>query len=66
MSFGFYGGTLMAQRISLAIFGSNVTVQPVLFPVVMALAVVVTCAASTTAIRRAVKLDPAIVLRGDA
>lgn len=63
---GFYGGTLMAERISLAIFGSSVTIQPVLFPIVMALAVIVTCAASATAIRRAVRLDPAIVLRGDA
>lgn len=63
---GFYGGTLMAQRISLAIFGSGVTIQPVLFPIVIALSVIVTCAASATAIRRAVRLDPAIVLRGDA
>ncbi|HSE50290.1 MAG TPA: ABC transporter permease [Terriglobales bacterium] len=63
---GFYGGTLMAQRISLAIFGSGVTIQPVLFPIVIALSVLVTCAASATAIRRAVRLDPAVVLRGDA
>lgn len=63
---GFGAGIWMAQRISLAIFGTDVTIQPVLFPIVMALAIIVTCAASATAIRRAVQFDPAIVLRGDA
>jgi len=63
---GFFAGTLMARRISLTIFGSDVTVQPVLFPIVLALAVLVTCAASASAIRRATRLDPALVLRGDA
>jgi putative ABC transport system permease protein len=64
--FGFLGGAAMAQRISLAIFGTGVAVQPVLFPLVLALAVLVTCVASATAIRSAVRLDPAVVLRGDA
>ena len=63
---GYVGGIWMAQRISQAIFGTGVTVQPVLFPIVMAVAILVTCGASATAIRRAVHLDPAIVLRGDA
>lgn len=63
---GFFGGILMARRISLAIFGTDVTIQPVLFPIVITLAILVTSAASATAIRRAVRLDPAIVLRGDA
>jgi putative ABC transport system permease protein len=63
---GFAGGAWMAQRISLAIFGSGVEIQPVLFPIVLGLAVLVTCVASATAIRGAVRLDPASVLRGDA
>jgi putative ABC transport system permease protein len=63
---GYAGGIWMAQRISQTIFGTGVTVQPVLFPIVMAVAIIVTCGASATAIRRAVRLDPAIVLRGDA
>ena len=63
---GFFGGALLAQQISRAIFGTSVTVQPVLFPLVLALAVAVTCAASFAAIRRGVRFDPALVLRGDA
>jgi len=63
---GFLGGALAAQRINLAIFGSGVDIQPVFFPLVIALAIVVTCAASTAAIRQGVRLEPAVVLRGDA
>jgi putative ABC transport system permease protein len=63
---GYGAGIWMAQRISWSIFGTGVAVQPVLFPIVMAVAILVTCGASATAIRRAVRLDPAIVLRGDA
>ena len=63
---GFFGGALAAQRINLAIFGSGVAVQPVLFPLVVALAIVITCAASAVAIRQGVRLEPAAVLRGDA
>jgi putative ABC transport system permease protein len=63
---GFFAGALAAQRINLAIFGSGVEVQPVFFPLVLALAIVVTCAASAAAIRQGVRLEPAAVLRGDA
>jgi putative ABC transport system permease protein len=63
---GFVGGALMAQQISHAIFGNSVEVQPVLFPIVLALAMVVTCVASAAAIRRGVRFEPAMVLRGDA
>jgi ABC-type antimicrobial peptide transport system permease subunit len=41
-------------------------VQPVLFPVVIALAVLVTFAGSAASIRKAMKFDPVMVLRGDA
>jgi putative ABC transport system permease protein len=63
---GFLGGALAAQRINLAIFGSGVEVQPVLFPLVLGLAIGVTCVASAAAIRQGVRLEPAAVLRGDA
>src|SRR3954471_8490013 len=65
-AFGFLGGMLMAQRISHAIFGAGVAVQPVLFPLVVGLAVLVTWIASSMAIRKGVLLEPAMVLRGNA
>ncbi len=63
---GFFAGSWLAHRIGRAIFDSQITIQPVLFPVIMAIAVIVTFAGSTAAIRRAVKFDPVFALRGDA
>jgi len=63
---GFVAGVGMAQQIGRWIFASRVVVQPVLFPVVLAVAVIVTFAGSAASIRRAVQFDPAIVLRGEA
>lgn len=63
---GFGIGTLMAKELGQAIFGSQIAVQPVLFPVVMALAIGVTFGGSAVAIRRAVKYDPVLALRGEA
>jgi putative ABC transport system permease protein len=63
---GFAGGSLLANQISHSVFGSPITIPPVLFPVVLAVAVLVTFAGSAAAIRRAVKLDPVHALRGEA
>ena len=63
---GFAGGALLARVIGVAIFDSRITIQPVLFPIVLAIAVIVTFAGSAAAIRRAVKFDPVYALRGDA
>ncbi len=63
---GYVGGVLLARRIGQAVFGAHITVEPVLFPVVMALALLVTCAGSAAAIRRAVLFDPVHALRGEA
>ncbi len=61
-----YGiGLLLAQRIGVAIFGARISVQPVLFPIVIAVAVCVTFLGSAASIRRAMQFDPAMVLRGD-
>src|SRR5262249_39797567 len=62
---GFAGGAILAQRIGRAIFGSQVTIEPVLFPVILAIAIIVTFAGSAAAIRRAVKFDPVYALRGE-
>jgi putative ABC transport system permease protein len=62
---GFFAGSLLAERMGRSIFDSQLTIQPILFPVILAIAVMVTFAGSAAAIRRAVKFDPVFALRGD-
>jgi putative ABC transport system permease protein len=63
---GFVGGALLARQIGRSIFDSQIAIEPVLFPVILAIAVIVTFAGSAMAIRRAVKFDPVYALRGEA
>lgn len=65
-SVGFAGGTMLARVIGRSIFDSQITVDVVLFPIVIAIAVLVTFVGSALAIRRAVKFDPVYALRGEA
>ena len=62
---GFVAGTLLAQQIGRSIFNSDISIPPVLLPVILAIAVMVTFAGSAAAIRRAVRLDPVFALRGE-
>jgi putative ABC transport system permease protein len=62
---GFAGGAVLARQIGRSIFDSQITIDPVLLPVILALAVMVTFAGSALAIRRAVKFDPVYALRGE-
>jgi putative ABC transport system permease protein len=62
---GFGAGSLLARRIGRSIFDSQIGIQPVLLPVVLVVAVLVTFAGSAAAIRRAVQLDPVFALRGE-
>ena len=62
---GFLAGTLVANRIGLAIFQAEIALHPVLLPYIVLLALGVTLAGSASSIRRAMKIDPAVVLRGD-
>ena len=63
---GFTAGSMLAHQIGRSIFSSQISIQPVLFPIILAIAVFVTFAGSAAAIRRAVKLDPVFSLRGGA
>ena len=63
---GFFAGSFLAHRIGRSIFDAQITIQPVLFPIILAIAVIVTFAGSAAAIRRAVRYDPVFALRGDA
>jgi len=62
---GFGAGALLARQIGESIFNSQISIPPVLLPVILAIAVIVTFAGSAAAIRRAVILDPVFALRGE-
>jgi putative ABC transport system permease protein len=62
---GFVAGGLLAHQIGQSIFNSQITIAPVLLPVILSIAVIVTFAGSATAIRSAVRLDPVFALRGE-
>ena len=62
---GFAIGGALAHQIGHSIFNSDISIPPVLLPVILAIAVMVTFAGSAAAIRRAVGLDPVFALRGD-
>jgi putative ABC transport system permease protein len=64
-SIGFAAGTWLAHRIGTSIFSSEIAIQPVLLPVILALAVIVTFAGSAAAVRKAVAMDPVLALRGE-
>ena len=63
---GFAGGSLLARKLGQTIFGAAIGVEPVLLPLILAIAILVTFAGSATAIRRAVKYDPVHALKGEA
>ena len=62
---GFAVGSALAHQIGHSIFDSEISIPPVLFPVILSIAVMVTFAGSATAIRRAVGMDPVFALRGE-
>ena len=61
---GFAAGALLAHQIGRSIFNSDIAIPPVLLPVILGIAVIVTFAGSAAAIRNAVRLDPVFALRG--
>jgi putative ABC transport system permease protein len=63
---GFLAGAAMARSIGETVFGSSIDVHPVIFAVVIFTALLVTFVGSAGAVRKAMRFDPAVVLRGDA
>ena len=63
---GYLIGIALAHQIGRSIFAADITIQPVLLPIILGIAVIVTFAGSAAAIRRAVQFDPVFALRGDA
>jgi putative ABC transport system permease protein len=62
---GFGAGSLLAYQIGRSIFNSEIAIPPVLLPVILAIAMIVTFAGSAAAISKAVGLDPVFALRGE-
>jgi putative ABC transport system permease protein len=62
---GFLGGSIVASTISRQIFGASVSTNPALLPLIILIAVSITAIGSFFAVRRAVQVQPSIVLRGE-
>ena len=72
MFLGMLGGILgaalgfgFAQIISVNVFGSSITLQPMLVPVTMIVSMVISAVSCLLPIKRAVEIDPALVLKGE-
>ena len=62
---GFAAGIVLAQRVSLAVFGNSIHIEAALLPVVMVVSLLIVLLGNAFALQRAVHLDPTVVLRGD-
>ena len=58
-------GFVFAQRVSLSVFGRTITFQYLLIPVIAIISVLVTTAGCILPVRKAVEIDPALVLKGE-
>lgn len=58
-------GFVFAQVVSVNVFGSSITFQPLLLPVTMIVSMLIAALSCLLPIRRAVAIDPAIVLKGE-
>ena len=58
-------GFVFAQVVSVNVFGSSITLQPLLLPITMIVSMLIAALSCLTPIRRAVAIDPAIVLKGE-
>ena len=58
-------GFVFAQVVSVNVFGSSIMFQPLLLPIAVAVSMAVAAASCLLPIRRAVAIDPALVLKGE-
>ena len=58
-------GFAFAQAVSVNVFGSSITFQPLLLPAAMIVSMAIAAASCLLPIKRAVAIDPAIVLKGE-
>ncbi len=58
-------GFLFAQVVSINVFGSSITFQPLLLPAAIIVSMAIATASCLLPIKRAVAIDPALVLKGE-
>jgi len=62
---GYIVGTVLAQFIGLGVFGTSITPRFEIIPIALGISVGIALLASALPVRRAMKVEPAIVLRGE-
>ena len=65
---GLLGGLLgfvFAQVVSVNVFGSSITFQPLLLPITLLISMMIAAVSCLLPIKRAVAIDPALVLKGE-
>jgi len=58
-------GFVFAQVVSVNVFGSSITFQPLLLPVTLFVSMLIAAVSCLLPIKRAVAIDPALVLKGE-
>ena len=58
-------GFVFAQVVSINVFGSSINFQPLLLPVTVIVSMAIAAVSCQLPIKRAVAIDPAIVLKGE-
>jgi predicted lysophospholipase L1 biosynthesis ABC-type transport system permease subunit len=59
---GYFVGLFLAQFIGMEIFDMNVSIKPEVFILTLLISTMVACAASLLPIRRAISIDPVVIL----
>lgn len=62
---GYFIGFLLAQLLGRSIFDTTISLHPVVLPIVVIISIAVSLIASAIPIKRAVNIEPVVVLRGD-
>ena len=58
-------GFAFAQVVSIQVFGGSITFQPLLLPVTVLVSMIISAVSCLLPIKRAVQIDPALVLKGE-
>ncbi len=58
-------GFVFAQVVSVNVFGSSITFQPLLLPITVIVSMIIAAVSCLLPIKRAVAIDPALVLKGE-
>ena len=58
-------GFVFAQVVSVNVFGSSITFQPLLLPITVIVSMIIAALSCLLPIKRAVAIDPALVLKGE-